>query len=577
MDSISRRKFLGTATVGAAAAELLPAKEKDSPNAAAMTRKRTPQPVTTALYATARTVMEWPVVSGKSYTDPFSEVEIDVIFTDTDGHEWRIPAFWAGCQTWRVRFAPPEPGRYTFKTIANDAKNPDLHDRRGEIEVAPYTGDNPLLKHGMVRVAHSGRTFEHADGTPFFWLADTWWMGLCKRLRWPQDFQTLATDRVQKGFTVVQIIAGPYPDMPAFDPRGANEAGQAWEADFARINPHYYDMADARIFHLIERGLVPCIVGCWGYYLPMMGLTKIKQHWRNIVARWGSLDVMWCLAGEGMMPYYLSKTPKEDAALQKKDWTEVGRYVRSIDPFHHPITIHPTAVGRDQVEDESVLDFDMLQTGHSDRASYANTVNLVTQEVARQPHMPVIVGEVNYEGILEASRQEVQRFMFWSSVLSGAAGHTYGANGIWQFNTVEQPYGPSPHGRTWGDTPWQEAAQLPGSKHLGLAKGLLTRYAWWKFEPHPEWVEPHWSKEDYVRPYAAGIPGQVRVVFIPPIWDTIKIVGIEAGVRYEAQFFNPATGKDHRIGKITPNSSGIWEAPFTPTVGDWILVLEAGK
>src|ERR1039457_769639 len=20
------------------------------------------------------------------------------------------------------------------------------------------------------------------------------------------------------------------------------------------------------------------------------------------------------------------------------------------------------------------------------------------------------------------------------------------------------------------------------------------RYPWWRFEPHPEWVEPHWSK-----------------------------------------------------------------------------------
>ena len=50
--------------------------------------------------------------------------------------------------------------------------------------------------------------------------------------------------------------------------------------------------------------------------------------------------------------------------------------------------------------------------------------------------MPVLVGEVCYEGILEASRQEVERFMFWTSILNGAAGHTYGANGIWQVNTA---------------------------------------------------------------------------------------------------------------------------------------------
>src|SRR5438128_4943039 len=39
------------------------------------------------------------------------------------------------------------------------------------------------------------------------------------------------------------------------------------------------------------------------------------------------------------------------------------------------------------------------------------------------------------------------RFMFWACVLSGAAGHSYGANGIWQVNRPGQPYGPSPQDR----------------------------------------------------------------------------------------------------------------------------------
>ena len=47
---------------------------------------------------------------------------------------------------------------------------------------------------------------------------------------------------------------------------------------------------------------------------------------------------------------------------------------------------------------------------------------------------------------------------------------------------------------------------MPGSAQLGLAKRLLERYEWWRFEPHPEWAEPHWTKENYSAPYAAGIP-----------------------------------------------------------------------
>ena len=122
-----------------------------------------------------------------------------------------------------------------------------------------------------------------------------------------------------------------------------------------------------------------------------------------------------------------------------------------MDPYHRLITIHPSRSARECVSDPSVLDFDMLQTGHGDRQSAPNTVRTLTASYAAQPRMPVIDGEVCYEGIMEASRQEVQRFYFWACVLSGAAGHTYGANGIWQVNRREQPFGASPHGRSWGD------------------------------------------------------------------------------------------------------------------------------
>ena len=74
------------------------------------------------------------------------------------------------------------------------------------------------------------------------------------------------------------------------------------------------------------------------------------------------------------MPYYLSKTKDQDAATQKHGWTDIARYVRSIDRYQHPITIHPSSTARQSVDDPAVLDFDMLQTGHSDRRSLPNTV-----------------------------------------------------------------------------------------------------------------------------------------------------------------------------------------------------------
>ena len=528
-------------------------------------------------FSVAREMTEWIFVSAKHYKDPFSEIELDAIIRDPQGREQRVPAFWAGGQEWRVRYATDAAGRYSFETVCSDTSNQDLHGRRGAMEVAPYEGTNPLLSRGPLRVASSHRHLEHADGTPFFWLADTWWMGLSKRLRWPADFARLTADRVGKGFTVVQIVAGLYPEMPQFDPRGANEAGFPWVPDYARINPAYFDMADLRIQHLVDRGIAPCIVGCWGYYLPILGMARMKRHWRYLIARWGAHPAIWCLAGEGTMPYYLSADKERDRAMQKRGWTELARYVRATDPFRHPITIHPSDSARNTVEDASVLDFDMLQTGHSDRASIPNTVKLVTASRAANPPMPVIDGEVCYEGILEQSRQEVQRFMFWACILSGAAGHTYGANGIWQVNTAEQPFGPSPHGRSWGDTPWDVASELPGSRQLGWAKALLMRYPWWRLEPHPEWVEPHWTAANYVLPYCAGIPRELRIVFMPAMWDAPKIVQLETGLSYRAFYFNPATATEHPAGTAVADVAGVWQPPVAPVFQDWVLVLEGTR
>ena len=251
------------------------------------------------VFATQSEVSEWTYVSSQAYADPFNEVELDAVLHGPGGESWRVPAYWAGGQEWRVRFAPPQPGDYTITTECTDTANADLHGQSAKLVARPYTGANPLLLHGPLRVAASRRTLEHADGTPFFWLGDTWWMGLCQRLKWPEGFQALTADRVAKGFSLVQIVAGLYPDMPGFDPRGANEAGFPWEAEYARLNPAYFDQADLRIGWLVRAGIVPCIVGSWGYYLPVMGMDKMKQHWRNMVARWGAYPVVWCLAGEG--------------------------------------------------------------------------------------------------------------------------------------------------------------------------------------------------------------------------------------------------------------------------------------
>ena len=520
---------------------------------------------------------EWSLESSVEYGAAASDVTVDAVVTYPDGSERSVPAFWAGGPTWAVRWSSPQEGPHRWRSVCSEAGDTGLHGREGTLEVGAYTGDHPVLKHGALQPAASRRYLEHADGTPFFWLGDTWWMGLCERLSWPGDFQMLTRDRVEKGFSVIQIVAGLYPDMGAFDERGRNEAGFPWREEWAGIRPEYFDLADRRIHHLVKSGLVPCIVGCWGYYLPWLGVEKMKQHWRNLVAHWGAYPVVWCLAGEGSMPYYLSEDKEGDRQRQQSGWTELAGYVRQIDPYGHPITIHPSSSSRVTVDDPSVLDLDMLQTGHGDRGSIPNTLRVVGEAYRAEPPMPVVQSEVCYEGIGEACRQEVQRYMMWACMLSGASGFTYGANGIWQVNDREQPYGASPHGMAWGHTPWDEAAQLPGARQIGLARRLLERYEWWRFEPHPEWVAEPATPEKWQRPIAAGIPGQVRVLFLPSgVWG-IEVQGLEADRTYRAYLYSPVTGDETDLGIAEVGADGTWKPPLArqPIFQDWVVVLDA--
>jgi len=527
-------------------------------------------------YGVQHHTLEWAYTSGHRYSDPFNQVELDVVISDALGHSWRVPCYWAGEQEWRVRFAAPGAGMYTCRSECSDVANPDLHGQESALEIEPYRGNHPLYRHGPLRVSQDRRYLEHLDGAPFFWLGDTWWMSLCKRLSWPDEFQTLAADRVAKGFSVIQIVAGLYPDMPAYDERGFNEAGHPWEPEYARINPAYFDMADLRIQWLAHVGLTPCIVACWGYHLPWLGLDKMKQHWRNLVARYGAYPVIWCLAGEGTMPYYLSKTKEADKAVLRRDWTEMARYLRQIDPYHRPITIHPDRYAHEQVTDPAVLDFDMLQTGHSGYESLASTVESIRHAVAHEPTMPVIEGEANYEGIMGSCYEDGQLITYWAAILSGAKGFTYGANGIWQVNTVGKPYGPSPHGGTWGNTPWNEAYQLPGSRYLSIAKRLLEHYPWQQFENHQEWVQPHAEAGDYLAPYAAGGASKVRVYYFPkpiaPWGKPVFLTELGRGMSWRAFFFDPRSGARYDLGVIQDQES--WPVPGAPEMHDWVLVLE---
>lgn len=524
----------------------------------------------------ANMLIELTFNATRTYPDPFNQVTLDAIFTDPNGRELRVPGFWDGNNLWKVRYSSAVLGTHHFRSVCSETDDKGLNGVTGKVEVQAYKGKNLLLKHGALRVADDKRHFAYADGTPFFWLGDTWWMGLTKRLAWPDDVKTLAAERSKKGFNVIQIVAGLYPDMPAFDERGENEAGFPWEQDYISIRPEYFDAADRRIMFLAEQGLVPCIVGTWGYHLPLLGEDKMKKHWRYLIARWGALPVVWVAAGETTMPYYLSTTKDTDKERQKKEWTGIMRYMHETDPFNRLITTHPSRTARASVTHPTVLDFDMHQTGHG--APVPSTAALALKSWRDRPIMPVISGESSYEALEipfdnpKPIPAAAVRQAFWAHTINtGFAGHTYGANGIWQVNGREHAYGASPHGGNWGTTPWNEAMRLPGSAQVGAAKRLIESLPLWnRLEPRPELVASDSAK---VAPLCAAAGDQLRVVYILAP-GTVKLRSLIAGARYTATWFNPVSGEKLTDFILIPDATGDTSTASPAGDQDWVLTLQ---
>ncbi|MBX2923848.1 MAG: DUF4038 domain-containing protein [Chitinophagaceae bacterium] len=523
------------------------------------------------------TVFETAFESAYKYNNPFTDIEVNVVFSSGE-QRWTIPAFWSGKNTWSVRFAPPKTGEYQFTVKCSDSRNTKLNSKKGSLKVVPYTGKNLLYIHGFPKTVEGNMHFEYADGTPFLWLGDTWWKNLCKRMTW-EGFKKLAADRKTKGFSVIQIVCGPYPDEDPFQPSWANEGGMPYtKEDFSVVNPAYFEYADRRIQHLVNEGLTPAIVGAWGRAdcdaMKNVGIEGLKRHWRYLVARYGAYPVMWIVGGE--VP--------DVSKNGEGPWSELGWYVKNADAYHHPLSFHSyPGVARAGDADKKIISFDMIGAHHDEAiATTPETLHRLTHALRVEPPMPALVGETCYEGHMQQGFQYVQRHIFWMYMLSGASGHTYGAAGVWHASVEGDP-GCAANGaekRVYDWTTWEEGMNYPGSFQIGIGKKLLEKYEWWRFKPHAEWSDSIC--------FASGIPGEVRFIYLPRRniydWSGPTIKNLDADVDWRGYYFDPATGRKFDIGiisslKDTPGKKKVHPdfQKKLPSPQDWILVLEKIK
>jgi hypothetical protein len=168
-------------------------------------------------------------------------------------------------------------------------------------------------------------------------------------------------------------------------------------------------------------------------------------------------------------------------------------------------------------------------------------------------------------------------------MLSGASGFTYGAAGVFQANDRDRPTGNRPDGGAFDHAFWDDAIHFDGARQIAMGHALLTSLGHGDFSVHPEWATTALrnNHEVYplpIRPYAAGIEGKVRVIYLPLRWyhwDGPLVRHLEPGVTYKAAYVETDTLKRHELGTISGDDKGEWKAPTLPHMFDWVLLLEA--
>ena len=266
--------------------------------------------------------------------------------------------------------------------------------------------------------------------------------------------------------------------------------------------------------------------------------------------------MIWILGGE--------------TSKKQGPWYAAAEYLSKIDPYDRLLANHTSHL-RGALEGHAVFDFDMDATGHNSWTTVNQVLAKSRKSFKESPLKPFVSGESCYELHMQQNPAYLQRYQFWTLMLSGVAGHTYGAAGIWHMATPEQ------HGN-WGGwdgqpydlTTWDEGMNFPGSAQLGRGKSLLVTLPWQQFKEHPEWV----GKDIF----AAGIPGKIRVIYQPIRgvykWNGIEVKNIEPG-SWSAFYFDPVSGRRYDLGVHT--LSGTWKSPNVPSPQDWVLVMERKK
>ena len=437
--------------------------------------------------------------------------------------------------------------------------------------------------HGALGVAGNQRCLQYADGTPFFWLADTGWL-LPERLN--RDEAAYYLQRCAKaGYNVVQVqtING----VPAYNAYGQPSHIDGW--DFRQIDRKgiygYWNHMDYIIDQAARNGIYIGMVCIWGGLVKggLLSVDDAKRYGTFLAQRYKDKpNIVWIIGGD------------IQGNVRPEVWEALATTIKSIDK-NHLMTYHPRGrhTSAQWWSKASWIDFHTFQSGHrcygqrmgnKDYPIPDNTEEdnwmYVDSTWAYKPIKPVLDSEPSYEdipvGLHDADgprwqAHDVRRYAYWS-VFAGSCGHTYGHNAIMQ---MYKPGCATGYGRVADMKPWYEALNDPGFNQMQYLKRLILSFPYYDRVPDQSIVEDNGEKynrliatrgTDYLLVYNyKGNPMRLNLTKI-------------SGDRKKVWWMNAANGQLRYLGEYANRTLTFRYHPQGKGIEDGVLIaVDAAK
>lgn len=482
---------------------------------------------------------EYNFVSAKENSSDLQPEIIEVKFKGPKSLKFTTPAFTDDRIHYTVRAAFPSTGSWTWESTGSDHSDHGLHNVKGRVEVATYSGNNPLYLHGDLIVSENFRFLSHADGTPFFWLGDSGQDVISKASM--EDWERYIDIRAGQGYSVINVIPRAKIDTRAtiintgtsFTESGLNDT-------------LFWNDLEQKIRYANNKGMFVMLSGTGTDWRDQMSLNAENQEFTSyLAARMASLMVIF---SPGYEQVFTDDLDRLSAELKRQST--------------HLVTQFPISTSRSNLTFSRTTTVDFAGLNIDDPEADVSRLfyfarQWTTDLFAGVPVKPIILissvkdkSDNGNPGYID----ELTRKTGWVSLLSGAKGYTSGSVYLPRVVPVEQGAGSDMVTDTIDNDNEENISLAYGSSFITFMRDFFKSINWWDLMPAQDLIRNQ-EVADTLQMVAARTPDLNTIVAYLPSNKRIVLNMMEYPFNLRYLWFNPATGEALPDEKVSGGSA----------------------